>query len=313
MGGRFLSGGRVMKFTKLPLSYQEQIELLVSRGMSIDNYGRARRFLTHLNYYRLAAYWLTFEQDHATHTFKPGTTFDMVAEHYIFDRELRLLVMDAIERLEVSIRSQWSYHLAHTYGSHAHLDKNIFKPDCKQWNHADNVKVLQSSVRESSETFIKHLRSTYDEALPPIWAVCEIMTFGQLSRWYYNLKHRSDRNAIASSYDMDESNLVSFVQHLCVVRNFCAHHSSLWNRELSITWKLPNYRPSSLLPNINRVDTRHVYNTLVTLAYMMDILNPGHHWKNRLGELFRTHPIIKKQMMGFPANWCKLPIWRGNV
>ena len=82
-----------MRFTKPPLTYQEQIELLVSRGMRIDNYGRARRYLSHLNYYRLAAYWLPFEQDHASHNFKPGTTFDKVIEHYIFDRELRLLVL----------------------------------------------------------------------------------------------------------------------------------------------------------------------------------------------------------------------------
>ena len=92
MGGYFFFGGMVMRFTKPPMTYQEQIELLVSRGMLIDNYSRARHYLSHLNYYRLAAYWLPFEQDHATHNFKPGTTFDKVIEHYIFDRELRLLV-----------------------------------------------------------------------------------------------------------------------------------------------------------------------------------------------------------------------------
>lgn len=302
-----------MKFTKLPLTYQEQIELLVSRGLRIDNYGRARRFLTHLNYYRLVAYWLPFEQDHATHTFKPGTTFDQVVEHYIFDRELRLLVMDAVERLEVSLRSQWAYHLAHRYGSHAHLDASIFKSANPKWNHGNNVLSLQDMVRKSSETFIKHYRSTYDEALPPVWVVCEIMTFGQLSRWYDNLKHGYDRNAIAAIYDMDETNLVSFIHNLSVVRNYCAHHSSLWNREFSIAWKLPNRRPFSLVVNLNRNEGKRLYNTLATLAYLMDILNPGHHWKKRLGDLFRHHPGVKERHMGFPDNWRELPLWRGKV
>ncbi len=302
-----------MKFTKPPLTYQEQIELLISRGMRIDNHGRARRFLTHLNYYRLAAYWLPFEQDHATHAFKPGTTFDQVAEHYIFDRELRLLVMDAVERLEVSIRSQWAYHLAHRYGSHAHLDAAIFKPSNPKWSHADNVVALQDTVRKSSETFIKHYRNTYDEALPPVWVVCEIMTFGQLSRWYANLKHGYDRNAVAAVYDMDETNLVSFIHNLSVVRNYCAHHSCLWNREFPIAWKLPNQRPSTLLFNLNRADGKHLYNTLATLAYLMDILNPGHHWKMRLGDLFRHHLSVKERHMGFPENWRDLPLWRRKV
>jgi abortive infection bacteriophage resistance protein len=299
-----------MKFTKPPLTYQEQIELLVSRGMRIENYGRARRFLTHLNYYRLTAYWLPFEQDHATHTYKPGTTFDQVIEHYIFDRELRLLVMDAIERLEVSLRAQWAYHLAHTYGPHSHLDANIFKPaSC----HGDNIIALQDAVRKSSEMFVRHFRNTYSEKLPPVWVVCEIMTFGQLSRWYANLKRGSDRNAIASNYDMDETNLVSFVHNLSVVRNICAHHSSLWNREFSIAWKIPTNRPFALLASLNRTDGKRLYNTLATLAYLMDILNPGHHWKKRLGDLFRHHPSVKSRSMGFPDNWQELPIWRGKV
>ena len=302
-----------MQFTKPPLTYQQQIELLVSRGMRIDNYGGARRFLTHLNYYRLTAYWLPFEQDHTTHLFKPDTTFDQVVDHYIFDRELRLLVMDAVERLEVSLRSQWAYHLAHAYGPHAHLDKQIFKSSYKGWDHTSDVQGLQDNVRKSTEIFIKHLRSTYDEQLPPVWAVCEIMTFGQLSRWYANLRHGYDRNAIASIYDMDEINLVSFIHNLSVVRNVCAHHSSLWNREFSIAWKIPTRRPLALLPNLNRTDGKRLYNTLVTLAYLMDILNPGHHWKKRLGDLFRHHSSVKASIMGFPDNWRDLPIWRGKI
>jgi abortive infection bacteriophage resistance protein len=299
-----------MQFTKPPLTYQEQINLLLSRGMRIDNHGRARRYLAQLNYYRLAAYWLPFEQIHSTHSFKPGTTFDLVLDHYVFDRELRLLVMDAIERVEVSIRAEWAYHLAHTYGSHAHQDPSIFKPG---WRHADNVAELIASVHHSSEVFIRHFITTYDEALPPVWVVCEIMTFGQLSRWYANLKHGRDRNAIAKIYDMDESILVSFIHNLSIVRNYCAHHSRLWNRDFTIAWKLPNYKPFPLLASLNRTDGKKLYNTLAALSYLMDIINPGHHWKKRLGDLFCHHPTVKERFMGFPEGWRDLPLWRGKV
>lgn len=120
------------------------------------------------------------------------------------DRELRLLIMDAIERFEVSLRSQWAYHLSHLYKNpHIHLDADVFKPERKkEWNHSHYVAVLQETVKHSSEVFIRHLRVTYSEALPPIWAVCEIMTFGQLSKWYSNLRYSRDRNAIAHAYDL---------------------------------------------------------------------------------------------------------------
>jgi hypothetical protein len=78
-----------MRFSKPPKTFEEQVDILCSRGMEIDDPGRARRYLSHLNYYRLAAYWLPFEQDHPTHRFQPGTRFNTVLEHYIFDRELR--------------------------------------------------------------------------------------------------------------------------------------------------------------------------------------------------------------------------------
>lgn len=272
--------------------------------MEVLNRERAKRYLAHLNYYRLAAYWLPYEQDHPTHTFKPGTTFDLVLEHYIFDRELRLLVMDAIERIEVSLRTRWAYHLSHTYGPHAHLRKELFKTS---WNHAENVNALKETVNRSSEVFIRHFRK-YDENLPPLWAICEIMTLGQLSKWYANLKHGQDRNAIAHAYGLDEVNLTSFLHHLSIVRNHCAHHARLWNRLFPFAWKLPRKRPGDLSVNFNKTDGKRLYNTLVMLAYLMDGINP-HTWKQRLGNLFAKHPDVRAQNIGFPDNWQDLPIW----
>lgn len=252
---------------------------------------------------------------YALHTFKPSASIDVVLELYFFDREFRLWVMDAIERFEVSLRSQWAYHSAHTHGTHAHLDAALFKPPClrPRWNHGESVVSLQKMVAKSSETFIRHLRTTYDEALPPIWAVCEIMTFGELSTWYANLRHSGDRNAIARVYDLDERILVSFLHHLTIVRNYCAHHSRLWNREFTFTWSLPTGRPFPLLANLNRTETKRIYNTLAMLAYLMDIINPGHYWRERLGELFLHHPSVRPRSMGFPENWRDLPLWRGKV
>lgn len=125
-----------------------------------------RCYLAHLNYYRIGAYWLPFELDHSQHKLRTDITFEDVLDLYVFDRELRLLVMDAIERFEVSLRTQWAYHLAHTYGSHAYLDSSIF---VDQNSYLSTLSILAGEIGRSRETFIEHLLSTYDEAMPPIW------------------------------------------------------------------------------------------------------------------------------------------------
>ena len=295
-----------MKFNKRPKTFEEQLDLLIQRGMAIPERTKAIHYLRHLNYYRLGAYWLPFEQNHTDHTFKPGTLFSDVLNLYVFDRELRLLVMDAIERIEVSIRTGWAYHLSHRYGTHAHMDASLFK---KRWRHKGNVDKLKDEVRRSRETFIQHLRDKYGEALPPLWAVVEIMTFGQLSQWYSNLRHRQDRNAVAHVYDMDEVNLTSFLHHLTVIRNICAHHSRLWNRDFTVIIKLPRHRPKALLTSLNPGDGRKLYNTLVLLGYLMDRISPGHHWKTRLFDMVQ-HYQPDTRAMGFPPGWKSLSIWK---
>ena len=101
--------------------------------MVVSDHARAARVLQHINYYRLRAYWLSFEDIPATsllgegHVFKSGTDFDKVVGLYVFDRQLRLLLLEAIERVEIAMRTHWAQVLAERHGSHAYLDKNLFK------------------------------------------------------------------------------------------------------------------------------------------------------------------------------------------
>ena len=147
--------------------------------MEISDLSQAEFYLQHLNYYRLGAYWLPFESDHKTHTFRSGTKFEEVLNLYLFDRELRLLMLDAIERVEVSIRSQWAYQIANLHNPHGHLDGTLAVNNSR-WQK--NLAKLTTEVNRSDENFIKHLITTYSEALPAVWAVCEVMSLGLLSR-----------------------------------------------------------------------------------------------------------------------------------
>lgn len=292
-------------FSKPALSVDQQLQKLAERGMNVANHSDARHYLSTLNYYRLAAYWLGMESDHASHQFSPGASFERAVDLYIFDREFRLLLLDAIERVEVAVRTQYAYQLGHKYGSHPHLQPALFKP---KWSYSENLTSLKNEARRSKENFIRHLLQSYAEPVPPIWATVEIMTLGQLSKWYANLKKSHDRNDIARYFDFDEKQFVSFLHHLSTVRNLCAHHSRVWNREFTFTFQLPQHRPKDLAQAINLHEPRRIYNTLSALACLMDQICTRHHWKTRLKELMAKH-TVNEQDMGFPQGWELAALW----
>lgn len=294
-------------FEKKATTYDEQVAKIKQRGMNITDLPNAKFYLQHLNYYRLIAYWLPFETDRTTHALKPGTCFDDVLNLYMFDRELRLLVLDAIERVEVSVRSQWAYQVAHIHGPHGHLNENLaFRND--RWHK--NLDQLKDEVKRSDEDFIKHLNTNYSEELPPVWAVCEVMSLGLLSRWYNNHKPMHTRSAISAVYSLDEKVLESWLRHLCLVRNICAHHSRLWNREFTITPTLPRSKPVELNSQCTK-GSRKLYNTLVILLYLMAKISPKHRWRGDVKALIVKH-AIPVAAMGFPVDWSQSSIWQGH-
>lgn len=293
-------------FTKPATTHAEQIALLRQRGMLIEDEAQAVFYLQHLNYYRLGAYWLPLEADHATHTFKPGTRFEDVLNHYIFDRELRLLLLDAIERVEVSVRTQWAYQMAHRHGPHAHLEPALAR-DWKNWI-ADSAQLV-SYVERSREKFIQHLTHSYAESLPPVWAVCEIIPLGLLSRLYSNIKPIATRSAISRTYGVDQQVFESWLHHLHFLRNLCAHHSRVWNREFVITSEVPKSKPQALRGQFQH-GSRKLYNSLLILLHLMDVIAPHHQWRQRLIGLIDTH-AMPTAAMDFPEDWRTRPIWQG--
>jgi abortive infection bacteriophage resistance protein len=244
-----------MNFAKSPLSFQEQIDLLISRGLQVENKETATAYLSHINYYRLGTYWWSFIENHDTHQFKPNTTFDEILNLYVFDRELRLLLLDSIERIEVSVRTQCAYHLAKKYGSHAHLDKAAFTP---KFPHENFIQTLLDEISRTSDKNIKIQLNKYEEQTPAIWITCEAMSFGWLSRCYDGIARRALRMDIADTYNLKEVVLSSFLHHITTVRNICAHHSRLWNRDFTFIMKLPTNGDPKLLQSFNSDTTKRL-------------------------------------------------------
>jgi len=190
-----------------------------------------------VGYYRLCAYWHPFKQP--DDTFTDGTTLEQVWERYTFDRQLRLAVMDAIERVEVAVRTSLIHTLAMQHGAFVHLEAKNF-PTVPAEKHKRFVEELREDAHKSSEVFVEHFKSTYDEFPDlPIWVATELMTFGKVFT-LFRMSGKYIQNPIAARYSLSGKVLFSWLQTLNYVRNLCAHHARLWNRELAIRPMIPS-------------------------------------------------------------------------
>jgi len=279
------------------------------RGVDIPDYDKATHYLKYISYYRLRAYWLPFEVNcgiPSDHGFREGTSFQQIVDLYIFDRELRLLMMDAIERIEVSIRAAWAHHMAVEYGAHGYLNPNLYK-SLALYNKAYDL--LRSEVESSRETFIQHYNGKYSNPnAPPVWMVSEILSFGQLSKWIDNLVLSKDKKEIAENFLLDERILFpSITRHISYIRNICAHHGRLWNKKFIVTVKIPR-NPKHLKSSMNEGADRNIYNTLCIIKYLLDVISPGSKWDRKLKDLVDKSDV-DLSAMGFPKNWKILPLW----
>lgn len=299
-------------FSKPSLTLAQQIEHLRRMGMLINDAAVAEYWLRHVSYYRLSAYWLYFERpkDAQGPRFRDGTSFEDVTALYDFDRNLRRLVMRGTEHVEVALRGSWAYQLAHSGGPHAYLSPSLYRD---RGDFRSSRSKLRSAVERSAETYIDHYRRKYSSpALPPVWMVAEMMSFGQLSRWYTNLKDRALRNKIAVPLGLPEVVLVPLVRHVTDMRNICAHHGRLWNRGFLHPPKLAQ-KPANLHESLD-LDSYQapakLYNGLTTIAHVVGTVAPLSTWAADVATLIDQNPVRDWTSMGFPSDWGTRPIWR---
>jgi abortive infection bacteriophage resistance protein len=302
-----------MKYSKPALTHKEQADLLLSRGMSGDRDEMITK-LSSVNYYRLSGYWHTFRQ-HPSHDFSPNTTFDKVWERYVFDRHLRLVVMDALERLEVFFRGALAYQFAHQFQDpFAYAEDPNALPNLRQDRRDKFLAKLAEDVEHSKEVFVEHFLRRYgsEHAYMPVWAATEIMTFGHVLTMYQGAPD-SIKRPIAKLLGIHDRVLGSWLLALNTVRNFCAHHSRLWNRQLGTKPMIPE-RKNGLEWHVPiSVSNERLFGVLTILKYCMDRIAPQSSWAMRLKSLLQEFPNIPLSSMGFPRDWISCPIWSSNV
>lgn len=295
---------------KPPKTIAEQIALLQGRNLAFRHLPNAPHFLSNISYYRLKGYWWEMQDDFINHHFRNGSFFEDAIDLYNFDRHFRLILFNAIERIEIALRTKLIYHLSLAHGAEWYLNPSLFD---KQNEFASFVSKIYADMGRSSEEFmVKHFQNHPTEH-PESWKGLEVLTLGTLSKLYQNIRHQlPQKSQIATEFGLNNQKyLASWLITMTLIRNIIAHHGRLWNRVIINKYDWPPTTPKPLLTYIpNNVQRRKVFPILSAILYLNNEVSPGHHVKSELLQLFQNFPNTPLAKMGFPANWQNEPIWQ---
>ncbi len=297
-----------MIYEKGHLTFEKQADRLLERGMQGDRDVMIAR-LASVNYYRLSGYSYPFRNP--DDTFRAGTTFETVWQRYAFDRRLRLLIMDAVERIEVAVRSQLAYHHSEIHGPFAYAADPTSLPKFSDLAHQDFLEHVQEETERSRERFVQHFRDKYGDMHPflPIWMAIEVMSFGTVLTFFRGAPHKV-KQSVASAFGMPDIVFESWLLTLNTVRNICAHHGRLWNRENGVKPIIPRLQQFPDWHTPVKVDNNRVFAVLTICRHCLARIAPQSQWPVRLRSLLAEFSMIPLRDMGFPANWSESPLWK---
>lgn len=293
-----------LRYEKKALTFEAQANLLIQRGLLADHKELVKR-LKAVSYYRLAGYLYPFRQPDSQ-AFKPNTQLHTVWDRYCFDRRLRVLLLDAIERIEVALRTQLVDLFVHDYGPFGYLDEANL-PKLSVAEYLEWRATILRETQRSKEPFCKHFYAKYTAHKNlPLWMAAELMTMGSLLTFFKGVEPEFKRK-LGEIYQVRDEVILSWLRSLNATRNTCAHHARLWNRTLGYPPLLP--KRDERWQEIPKLPQDRCGIILLICRYMLKRISPTSHWHLRTQDLFKEYPEIPFQSMGLHQNWQNHPLW----
>ena len=300
----------LIPFRKTYVNAHDLVALLQSRGLIVTDPDKAERYIDFIGYYRLSAYmYPLLQMPKEQHTYKKGSTFDQVMLLYRFDKKLRLLIFNEIEKIEVAVRSA-------IVNIGSEVTNNPF------WitdgaNFTDNTKfihtmsLIDAEINRSREDFISHFKRTYSNPYPPAWILAEVLPFGVMTNIYSNIKVQRIKKLVAQKFGLHVSPFESWLTIVALTRNYCCHHVRVWNKKNTIRPMIPNHTSGAWLTLTT--DPLRIYFDLCIIKYFLNIISPNNDLKAKIDKLFADYPNIDVAAMGFPKGWENEPLWNTHV
>lgn len=306
-----------MKYNKPSTSIKQQLDQLKERGLIVENEAYAVQCLQNISYYRLAGYWWPLQHDKEKHLFKPNSRFITVIKIYKFDSELRTLLFDVIEQIEVAFRTKMIYYLSHEIDPWWFENPAYFTSNR---DHSESLKTIDRDLKlnKKKEVFLEqhYLKYHSDPRRPPAWKTFEVLSLGTLSKLYGNLAARyKAKDLIAADFGtVNHTYFHSWMQDLTQIRNICAHHGRIWNKNLPGRPKLLPKPPNEWIKNVPAVDEHHMlYIHLCCMKYLFNAVHPGNNFTYKLFVLLKHYPNIDLNALGMPKDWYKEPLWQNKI
>lgn len=290
-------------------TYEEQLQLLESRCMIIDDRPAALDLLKHASYYALSGYWHPFRETLSDgsrgNEFRPGTKFSDVAAYWNFDSTLRAVTFVSLQPIETYLRALLSHELGaidpliHEKVELLSIDKGV---DYNKWRGK-----LGKEIRASREEYIRHHRETRNGIIP-IWVAAGVLDWGGLSI-LFSMAPYEVREKVAETFSLSPAQLKSWLRALNVVRNVCAHHSRFFNRHYSLTPKLPEAKANESLDSIRSSSDRTF--SMLTLVLQLGEVTMGFN-RRLIPSVLTTFPNnrgLDMRSMGAPNGWNQIPLW----
>jgi len=277
---------------KPPITYDQQVEKLRSRGCQVTDTSFCVSALSRINYYRLSAYFLPFKRNNGDYL--NGTDFNTIFQIYEFDRYLRNLLFAAIEEVEINLRAKFAYYHAHKYGAAGYLDAANYN---NRHRHDKFQDLIETEIKNNQKVlFVQHHLGKYEGKFP-IWVITELFTFGMLSYFYSDLLMSDQKQLARQLFDTIPKNLASWLRCCTDLRNICAHYGRLYFR---IFTAIP-----ANLHGLEANAERRLFGAVLSLKALYPDVNK---WNgeifNELKNLIKSYShVIQLEHIGFPLNW----------
>jgi abortive infection bacteriophage resistance protein len=196
---------------------------------------------------------------------------------------------------------------AQKHGSFGYVD-NTNLPKLSSDEFEKFITTIKKEYDRDKETFVKHFKKNYGDKHDdlPIWMAGELMSFGTLYTFFKGISEQ-DEKIIATQFGVDDIVLKSWFGCLNTIRNICAHHSRLWNREFGVKPMIPN--KNLLWHNPIQTPNNRIFGVLTIFLYLIKTIAPQSNWKKRFMDLLKEYPNIPLASMGFPKDWKNHALW----
>ena len=276
--------------------------------MLMEDEHKVESYLLNIGYHRLSAYIFPFYKSPKSNLIlKEGTTFEQVLTLYRFDKKLRILFFNEIEKIEVAIRSVLANIGCQELGDRYWITKPEYFANEDKFNQT--LAVLEKELASSKEDYIENFRRNYVENYPPAWMITEVLSFGNLNYIYSNIANNRLMKRISDYFGLKPQVFTSWLTVLANLRNMCCHHARVWNRDFMLNPAEPR-KTSNAWIDTSLIDKKRIFYRLCIIRYFLSFVSPGNNFNEKIANLLARFPSVDIAAMGFCKDWPKDTLWK---